>query len=111
MPVQTISIEDKPFVVIPKREYEELLVRAAGQTLPPLPEADENGNRPAKESIRVLIARGIITRRIAAGWTQEDLARRARVSAETISRLEGAKHRPQAATVEKIDEAFKVAGV
>ena len=111
MPVQTICIEDKPFVVIPKREYEELLVRAAGQTLPLLPEPDENGNRPAKESIRVLIARGIIARRIAAGWTQEDLAKKAKVSTETISRLEGAKHRPQAATVARIDEAFKEAGV
>ncbi|MEX2167690.1 MAG: helix-turn-helix transcriptional regulator [Pirellulales bacterium] len=59
----------------------------------------------------MLIARGIIARRIAAGWTQEDLARSAKVSAETISRLEGAKHRPQAATVAKIDEAFKAVGV
>ncbi len=98
-------------VVIPKGEYEELLVRAAGQTLPSLPKPEKRGIRPAKESIRVLIARGIIARRIAAGWTQEDLARKAKVSTETISRLEGAKHRPQAATVQKIEEAFKQVGV
>jgi ribosome-binding protein aMBF1 (putative translation factor) len=106
-----ISIKDEPFVLLPKREYEDLLARAAGERLPDLPSADRRGNRPAKEAIRALIARDIITTRLAAGWTQEELARRAKVSVETVSRLESAKHTPQSATVEKIDAAFKKAGV
>jgi len=58
-----------------------------------------------------MIARDIIRQRTAAGLTQEQLAKRAGVSTETISRLEGGKHKPQAATIEKIDEVFRKAGV
>lgn len=111
MPVENICIERKPFVIMPRDEYEEMLARAGGTELPAYPKVDKRGNRPAKESVRVMIARDIITRRLAAGWTQEELARRAGVSSETISRLEGAKHKPQAATVEKVESAFEKAGV
>lgn len=107
----TITIKNERFALIPYLEYEELLARAAGEKLPDLPRADKKGNRPASESIRVLVARDIITSRIKAGWTQEELAKRAGVSMETVSRLEGGKHKPQAATMEKIDAAFKKAGV
>jgi len=57
-----------------------------------------------------MIARDIIRQRTAAGMTQEQLAKRAGVSTETIMRLEGGKHQPQAATTEKIDEVFGTAG-
>ncbi|MEX0775880.1 MAG: helix-turn-helix transcriptional regulator [Phycisphaeraceae bacterium] len=107
----TISIKHEPFVLLPQREYEELLARAAGETLPPLPPANARGHRPAREAVRVVIARNIITSRIKAGWTQQELARRAKVSVETISRLESAKHKPQAATLQRIDAAFNKAGV
>jgi ribosome-binding protein aMBF1 (putative translation factor) len=106
-----ITIKSERFALVPYLEYEELLARAAGEQLPDMPAADKHGNRPAVEAVRVMIARDIITSRIKAGWTQEQLAKRAKVSAETISRLESAKHKPQAATVEKIDAAFKKAGV
>ncbi len=107
----TIRIKDQPFVVLPKDEYEQLMARAAGQALPAYPPAAKDGSRPAMEFIRVSIAREIITRRLAAGWTQEQLAKRAKVSTETISRLESAKHKPQSATVEKIEAVFAKAGV
>ncbi len=111
MPVQTVTLNNEPFALLPRAEYEELVARAAGEKLPAYPPRDKNGNYPAADAIRVVIARDIITSRIAAGWTQEELAKRAGVSAETISRLEGGKHKPQAATIEKIDAAFKKAGV
>jgi DNA-binding XRE family transcriptional regulator len=107
----TITIKNERFALIPYLEYEELLARAAGEKLPPLPPADKAGNRPAVESVRVIIARDIITSRIKAGWTQEQLAKRAGVSVQTISRLESARHKPQAATVERIDAAFKKVGL
>jgi transcriptional regulator with XRE-family HTH domain len=43
------------------------------------------------------IARQIIRRRQGLGWTQADLAGRARVRPETLSRLETGKHAPNVA--------------
>jgi len=106
-----VTIKDQPFVLLPKHEYDELLAEARGMKLPQLPAADKRGYRPAREYIRASVAREIITRRLAAGWIQEELAKQARVSAETVSRLENASHKPQAATVERIEEAFKKVGV
>ncbi len=111
MPAERITIRNQTFMLLPREEYEDLLARGAGESLPRFPKAGPEGNRPAAEFIRVSIARGIITSRIKAGWTQEQLAKRAKVSAETISRLESAKHKAQAATVEKIDAAFRKAGI
>jgi DNA-binding XRE family transcriptional regulator len=111
MPVQNITLNKQPFALVPRAEFEELVARAAGEKLPAFPRRDRRGNYPATAAIRVAIARDIITSRIAAGWTQQQLAKRAGVSAETISRLEGGKHKPQAATMEKIDAVLKKAGV
>ncbi len=69
---------------------------------PSLPAQDAQGNFPAVEAARVLLARKIIRRRRAAGLTQADLAERAGVRVETVSRLEHAKHSPNVATVDKI---------
>jgi len=79
--------------------------------LPPLPVADERGQYPAVETARVIIARQIIRARKAAGWTQVDLASRAGVRQETISRIETGKHSPGLKTMEKIDRALRKAGV
>lgn len=111
MSTTIINIKNERFALLPKREYEELVAQARGAKLPPLPAADKNGRYPAKDTIRAMIARDLITRRLAAGWTQEELAKRAKISVETISRLEGGKHKPQAATLEVIEAVFKKAGV
>src|SRR5258708_38522084 len=55
---------------------------------PPMPPMDDKGCYPAQEAIRIGLARTIIERRKAAGWTQEQLARAAGVRQETVSRLE-----------------------
>jgi DNA-binding XRE family transcriptional regulator len=82
-----------------------------GDIEPRLPRTDSNGNRPAKETIQIIIARQIIGRRKAAGWTQEELARQAGVRQETVSRLETGRHPPNVGTVDKIDRALKRVGV
>lgn len=83
----------------------------ADADLPPLPPADESGNYPAIETARAIIARQLIRGRKAAGWTQAELATRAGIRQETISRIETGKHSPGLKTMAKIDRALKKAGV
>jgi DNA-binding XRE family transcriptional regulator len=80
-------------------------------TLPALPPADDNGQYPAIETARAIIARQVIRGRKTAGWTQAELAARAGVRQETISRIETGKHSPGLKTMAKIDQALKRAGV
>ncbi len=78
--------------------------------IPTLPSADADGNYPAAKTLRVLLAQKTIRGREAAGWTQAELAARAGVRQETISRLETGKHAPNVRTVDKIDRALREAG-
>jgi DNA-binding XRE family transcriptional regulator len=73
---------------------------------PPLPQPNAQGNFPAVEAARVLLARKIIRRRRPVGLTQADLAKRAGVRVETLSRLEHAKHSPNVATVDRLVHAL-----
>lgn len=82
-----------------------------GGDLPALPPADSEGCRPALETVQVVLARKIIQARKRAGLTQAQLAQRAGVRTETISRLESGKHAPNIRTVDRIDAALKAAGV
>ena len=107
MAVSFIEIKNENFALIPEAEYQETLARAAGVTLPKLPEADENGNRPALEAVRVVIARGLISDRISRGWFQQDLAERAEVPLNTIQALERAEVKPTRSVMEKIDDSFE----
>jgi DNA-binding XRE family transcriptional regulator len=104
--IQTVTLAGQRFVIVPEADYRELV----GQTWePPLPQPDVAGNYPAVEAARVLLARKIIRRRRAAGLSQAELAKRAGVRAETLSRLEHAKHSPNVATVDKIVRALEQA--
>jgi outer membrane protein TolC len=62
------------------------------EELPPLPKVDAEGNAPAMEFARASLARKMIIERRARGWTQTELAKRARLRVETINRLEHARH-------------------
>lgn len=108
--VQILHLAGKSFVVLERGEYERLRaleqVAHEAQRLP-LPPADEHGNRPALEFVRVSIARDIIRERTALGLTQEQLARLAGIRQETLCRLETGKQAPNVRTIEKIDRALK----
>lgn len=108
---QTLTLDSKNYVVLPRQEYQDLLAKAYGAELPAYPPVDRNGYSPAREFARVSLARKLMVRRLQAGWTQDALAKKAKVRVETISRLEGAKHVPHTTTLVKIDEAFNAAGV
>lgn len=119
MAVQSLVIGGRRFAVIAWSEYERLARRASGPTgdtpatpaLPPLPEPDAQGNVPAVEYARASLARKLILARRAAGLSQAELAQRAGVRPETISRLEHGKHTPDARTFARIEKALAAAGV
>jgi ribosome-binding protein aMBF1 (putative translation factor) len=78
---------------------------------PALPAPDAEGNYPAAATLRAILAQQLVRRRQAAGWTQAELAVRAGVRQETVSRLESGKHAPNVSTVDKLDRALQEAGV
>lgn len=107
MQTQTITLEGKAYVVLPREEYDRLSGLARAAKLPPLPEPNERGNYPAVEYSRIALARNLIRDRVDAGLSQRQLADMAGVRVETICRLEGGKNVPSVATVDKIDQALK----
>ena len=111
MKLETIKRGGKTFVLVEQGDYERLTgARANAQAkLPPLPAPDADGNVDAVEFARASIARDIVSRRLAAGMTQADLARAAGVRAETLNRLENARHTADVATLTKIDAALSAA--
>ena len=102
--IQTLTIKGQRFVVIPENQYRQLLCE---NREPALPEPDAEGNYPAVESARIVLARQIVRRRRAVGLTQSELAKRAGVRVETLSRLEHGKHSPNVATVDKLARVLK----
>ena len=68
-------VDGKPYVLLPREEYEKLTALAKAANLPPLPAPDADGNYPAVEYARASLARKIIRDRVAAGWTQRELAK------------------------------------
>ena len=65
MAAQTILLEGKPYVVLPRDEYDRLTTLAKAAELPPLPQADAQGNYPAVAYSRASLARKIIRDRVA----------------------------------------------
>jgi DNA-binding XRE family transcriptional regulator len=106
---QTIMVEGKPYVLLPRDEYEKLTTLAKAADLPPLPNADADGNYPAVEYARASLARKIIRVRAALGMTQRELAKRAGIRFEHLCRIETGKHIPSVPTIDKIDRAVKEA--
>lgn len=109
MTIQTIRTTNEELIVIGRSEFEALMEKAG--VLPKLPPADKHGNRDAVAFADTVIAREIISRRIKAGWTQKELAKRSGVRMETISRVEGGKNCPTQETIERLDDSFQKAGV
>jgi DNA-binding XRE family transcriptional regulator len=105
--MQTIHLEGKAYVVVPREQYDRLVTLSKAAELPPLPEPDAQGDYPAVEYACASIARSVIRDRVAAGLTQRELARLAGIRVETLCRIEGGKQVPSVPTIEKIDQALK----
>jgi len=108
MNVQTLKVDDKELVVLTREAFDELMEKAG--VLPPYPPVSKRGGYPATETLNVSIARSIITRRIRAGLTQKELARRSGVRLETICRIEGGKQKPVQETILRLEKALTAAG-
>jgi ribosome-binding protein aMBF1 (putative translation factor) len=109
MAAQTVLLEGKPYVLLPREEYERLTTLAKAGELPPIPPPDAQGNYPAVEYARASLARKIIRNRVAVGLSQRELALRAGVRVETLCRIETGKHTPSVPTIDKLDRALKQA--
>jgi DNA-binding XRE family transcriptional regulator len=107
MTVQMVKIEDQELVILTRRAFEELMEKAG--VLPPLPPPDGRGTMDARAAIDASIAREVVCRRIVAGLTQTELARRSGVRLETVCRLEAGKHVPRQETVIRLDRALRAA--
>jgi DNA-binding XRE family transcriptional regulator len=110
MPMKTLRKNGREYVVVPRDDYDRLVLRAKAANLPPLPKPDADGNYPALEYVRATIARDIVRDRIAAGLTQRELARRAGIRVETLCRIETGKHTASVPTIDRIDRALRQAG-
>src|SRR5690242_18350597 len=106
MATQTITVDGKPYVLLPRDEFDRLTTLAKAADLPPLPKPDANGDYPAVEYARASLARKIIRDRVAAGMTQRELAKLAGISFEHLCRIETGKHVPTVPTIDKIDRAL-----
>jgi ribosome-binding protein aMBF1 (putative translation factor) len=96
--IQTVVLNGERFVIVPEAEYRQLVA---------LPAADAEGRRPAVAAMRTILGRDIAADRQRAGWSQAELARRAGIRVETLSRIENGKHTPSVSTVQKLDAAIQ----
>ena len=111
MVAQTIQIGGKRLVILEEKDY----LRLRGERgksqhtsgTASIPPRNASGRRPAASYILASIAREIAADRRAAGLTQQQLADRAKIRQETLSRIESGKHTPTASTLRKIDRALR----
>ena len=111
MVAQIVRIAGKRLVILEEADYLRLCTRGrkseSSTDITPLPSLNPSGRRPAAAYILASIARDIAADRKSAGLTQHQLARRARIRQETLSRIESGKHTPTMKTLKKIDRALK----
>lgn len=88
--VQTLKIGKRAFVLLPAADYRRL-EHLAGW-----------GQRDAVNFATESIGRDLHRKRRAAGLSQAELAEKAGIRAETLSRLENGRGNPTVATVKKI---------
>lgn len=110
MAAQTVEIAGKRLVILEESDYLQLRSRRktarSQREVAPVPPRNRSGRRPAAAYILASIAREIVADRKAAGFTQQELAKRARIRQETLSRIESGKHTPTLKTLKKIDRAL-----
>ena len=91
---QTIRVGNRKFVLVPAREYRRLRLLAGAE------------KQDAVEFARASIARDLARKRDAARLTQADVAAKAGIRIETLSRIENGRGNPTVATVRKILRAL-----
>ncbi len=108
MTMHDVVMDGRKYVMIPRDEWDRIAERLPDPDLLPEPPAHADGSF-SPEHVRVMLCNKVIQQRKDAKLTQAQLARRAGIRVETISRLESGKHIPSVRTMEKIEAA--IAGV
>jgi ribosome-binding protein aMBF1 (putative translation factor) len=101
-----VTLNGGEYVIIAKSEYDRLTKIA---NLPAYPEPDTEGTYPAVDYARVSLARKLIRRREALGWSQADLAKHSGMRVETLNRIERGKTTPSLRSVQRLDESMRKA--
>ena len=103
-----VTVKRKRMVMLDKAEFDRLL-RKADEFEPLLPDPLPSGNYPAVAYLRASLALDIIRHRRRLGLSQAELARRAGIRPESLSRIEHNRVEPSVRTVDKIDRALREA--
>ena len=105
MNVHQVTLDGREYVMIPRRQWDVISGVKRGTPVK-LPLRFPDGAYSI-EHVRLSLAKKVAAQRIAAKMTQVELARRARVRPETISRLENGLHMPSVRTFERITRALE----
>lgn len=92
--IQNIEIGGKPYVILPKADYDRLCIRGASER--------EDASAFAPESVGA----DLRARRHQARMTLAEVALRADIAPETLSRIENARTNPTMATVRSVLRAL-----
>jgi DNA-binding XRE family transcriptional regulator len=107
MTIRNVTMDGRKYVLIPRKQWENFTrhserdPRSSLKAPPPMPDGTYS-----LQHVRISLANKVTSRRKAAGITQAELAKLARVRVETISRLENGLHMPNSKTFDKIDRAL-----
>jgi DNA-binding XRE family transcriptional regulator len=108
----TVTLSGHEYIILPKSEYDRLARLAAvidDVELPPLPRKLADGNYPAIEAGRAVLARKLVKRRWGVGLTRTEVARRAGIRQEALSRIEKAAVGADASTITKVVRVLEAA--
>ena len=115
MKTRTLEKNGKLYALVPIETWRKMTRKpaerpggSAGLADPP---ADAQGNRDAVAYARASIARTLIAQREAAGLSQAELARLAKMDRSTLNRIERAKVTLDEATYRRLERAIKSAAV
>src|SRR5258708_145430 len=90
---------DGPTPLLPEEVFREVVEEIA----PPLPSPDTDGNYPAIEAGRAIVAWGILRDRLLAGLSRTELAKRSKVRLDRLARIERGEIDPTTAEVDRLD--------
>ena len=108
MTMHDVVMDGREYVMIPRDEWDRISKRLPDPDLLPEPSPNADGSY-SPEHVRVMLCNKVIQQRKSAKLTQAQLAKRAGIRVETISRLESGKHVPSVRTMEKIEAAIAAA--
>jgi ribosome-binding protein aMBF1 (putative translation factor) len=110
MSVRNLTLDGKRYVLVPQKQWDAIERRTGRRSTRSSGSPKVMDGNYTIEHVRVSLANKVSQQRKAAGLTQAELAKRAGVRVETISRLESGLHMPGVRRFEKIERVLKRSG-